>query len=110
MIGNVANDGSQYNASGNYTSVWDFSARAGTVDINFDNESYSGEVSGTTTDSSITGTFNNDVSPVNGNYSGELQGSFYGPTGNAQAGSFSITGSNNNGGGYNAAGTFVGEE
>ena len=108
VIGNVFNDASLYTATGSYHNSWDFAARRGTVDMNFDGNQYNG-VTQLRTDSVV---FDGVLNPVDSsiNRTGGLRGNFIQGGGDAAAGvagRFSIQ--ETGGAPYRASGTFAAE-
>jgi hypothetical protein len=105
MMGNVWNQGSQYSATGSYSSSWGFATRAGSFNASFDGTSYAGSASAGSGSggTSFTGSFSG------GGRSGNLSGAFFSsPTDAAkyQAGAFTIGANNTT---YKAAGAFAGQ-
>jgi trimeric autotransporter adhesin len=95
-IGSVYNNGAQYLAAGGFASSFNFATSIGTVKFsNFDNNNFSGIVSGSG------GNYSGSVS--GNNLGGFVTGSFYGPNAAETGGNFGVE---SPGGAYIASGIF----
>ena len=106
MIGNVSAGGDQYTAAGSFSNNWTFGENgngSGELDISFDGDDYSGTANGR--NASITGSFTQDGE---GSRAGRIDGNFFGPEAQAQAGAFAISEQDTeNNESYVASGTFA---
>jgi hypothetical protein len=101
MLGNVQNGSNAYIAGGNYSSVWNYGARAGSFNASFDGASYVG--AGVANPGSGGVTFSGAFAGAG--RAGQFAGSFFGPNAQNQGGSFTI---GNNNTAYKASGIFAG--
>jgi hypothetical protein len=107
-IGNVFNNGSLYTAVGSFTNQWDFNKRTGEVQMKFDQIAYTGKTAIKNNSNTFTGNLSATSTPAR---SGGLQGSFVAPanpTPAAVMGNFAIAEQPGNAT-YRAAGTFGAE-
>ena len=104
-IGNVADRGAMYTATGTYTNAWDFAAREGATELAFDGATMRGTTANPAGTAAVRGRLGGEGTARRA----EIRGAFVGGDANAlpsaQIGSFAVS----DGEGYTAAGTFAGK-
>ena len=100
-FGSVFNNGARYLASGQFSNMWDFGARSGSLSIsNFDGKSFGGTVT-----AGFGATY---AGPISGSgVSGAASGAFFGPLAPETAGNFAVK--STSGPAYLASGIFAGK-